>query len=75
MASAATMVRAEEGESGCQWAEELAPTREPENLSSPLCSAPARASSVTSAMTSPGLDEPGFSHMFMGALPDVESDW
>lgn len=67
------MVRAEEGESGCQWAEELAPTRELENLSSPLL-CPDLASSVTSGMTSPGLDEPGFSHMFMGALPDVESD-
>ena len=50
------------------------PTTELENLSSPLSSAPALSSSVTLGMMSPGLDEPDFSHMFMGALPDMESD-
>ncbi|KAI4548243.1 hypothetical protein MG293_000573 [Ovis ammon polii] len=33
-----------------------------------------RDSSVTLGMTSPGLDEPDSSHIFMVALPDVESD-
>lgn len=53
---------------------ELVPTRELESLSSPLSSAPALSSSVTLGMTSPGLDEPDSSHIFMVALPNVESD-
>lgn len=63
-----------EGINGQHRAGELVPTRELESLSSPLSSAPALSSSVTLGMTSPGLDEPDSSHIFMVALPDVESD-